>query len=189
VDRALGVRFFEGVEHLVHEADDAPCVERRFLGPLDLDGVIPSNGRRVAGLAQGYAGERDPLGLPDEMLDAEGRFCINPQFEWAGGGFATTAGDLARWGHALYAGAALDEEARARMLDARPAPQLGPGARYGLGCFAWSVEGGVAYGHSGFFPGYLTELRHFPEQGVTIALQVNTSDPSALPRSLAALSA
>jgi D-alanyl-D-alanine carboxypeptidase len=162
-------------------------VARRFLEPLELGGVVPSNGRRVPGLVQGYAGEHDPLGLPDAMLDAEGRFCINPQFEWAGGGFATTARDLARWGRALYAGGALDDETRALMLDAEPAPELGPGVRYGLGAFAWPTEAGLAYGHAGFFPGYLTELRHFPERGVTIALQVNTSDPRALPRSLAEL--
>jgi GNAT superfamily N-acetyltransferase len=31
-------------------------------------------------------------------------------------------------------------------------------------------------GHSGFFPGYSTELRHFPDRGITVALIVNASD-------------
>jgi D-alanyl-D-alanine carboxypeptidase len=36
---------------------------------------------------------------------------------------------------------------------------------------------GPSWGHSGFFPGYQTELVHFPNLGVTMALQVNTSGP------------
>jgi D-alanyl-D-alanine carboxypeptidase len=44
--------------------------------------------------------------MPDEMISG-GKFVINPQFEWGGGGFATSARDLARWGHELYLGRAL----------------------------------------------------------------------------------
>ena len=162
-------------------------VRERLLAPLELDGVVPADSRSVPGLVQGHAGSQDPLGLPDRVLDAQGRFCINPQFEWAGGGFATTGGDLARWGCALYAGNVLDDAQRAAMLTGEEAPELGKGVRYGLGAILRTTEHGPAVGHSGFFPGYMSELRFWPEHGIAVAVQVNTSEFSALPRPLGAL--
>jgi len=151
-------------------------VERWFLKPLMMTGVAPTTSRRVPGLVPGYAGPRDPLGLPDEVL-ANGVFVINPQFEWTGGGFATSAIDLARWGHALYAGAALTPKARALMIDAAVPAQLGPNTKYGLGVIIRETPVGTVWGHSGFFPGYQTELIHVVGTGTTIALQVNSSAP------------
>jgi D-alanyl-D-alanine carboxypeptidase len=154
-------------------------VRRRFLGPLKLTHVVPTTSRRIAGLVQGYAGTRDPLGLPDEVISG-GQFVVNPQFEWTGGGYATSAGDLARWGHALYAGSALTASARTLMIDAAVPARLGPETRYGLGVIVRpATPAGRAWGHSGFFPGYLTELLHLPDAGVTLAIQVNTSATGA----------
>src|SRR5262245_42531547 len=90
-------------------------VDNRFLRPLNLRGVKPTTSRRIPGLANGYAGPRDPLGLPDEVVP-NGVFVINPQFEWTGGGYATTAGDLARWGHFLYSGKAVSTKMRDLMI-------------------------------------------------------------------------
>jgi D-alanyl-D-alanine carboxypeptidase len=87
-------------------------VERWFLKPLMLSGVVPTTSRRVPGLVPGYAGPKDPLGLPDEVM-TNGVFVINPQFEWTGGGYATSAGALAQWGHALYTAKAISVRARA----------------------------------------------------------------------------
>ena len=81
-------------------------IARRFLAPFGLSRIRPSTSRRIPGLIPGYAGPRDPLGLPDEVL-VDGALVINPQFEWAGGGYATSALDLARWGSALYTGRAI----------------------------------------------------------------------------------
>ena len=66
-------------------------VERWFLKPMKLDGIVPTTSRRIPGLVAGYAGPKDPLGLPDEVVQ-NGVFVINPQFEWTGGGYATTRG-------------------------------------------------------------------------------------------------
>jgi D-alanyl-D-alanine carboxypeptidase len=38
---------------------------------------------------------------------------------------------------------------------------------------------GPTWGHSGFFPGYQTELLHAPDAGVTLAMQINSSAPRA----------
>jgi hypothetical protein len=34
---------------------------------------------------------------------------------------------------------------------------------------------GTSYGHSGFFPGYMTDMMYFPDAKIAVAVQVNTS--------------
>jgi D-alanyl-D-alanine carboxypeptidase len=154
-------------------------VRTRFLEPLKLTRIVPSNTRRIPGLVPGYAGARDPLGLPDEVV-SNGQFVVNPQFEWTGGGFATSPLDLARWGHALYTGRAIGASGRKLMIDAAVPARLGPETRYGLGVIVRpTTPAGPAWGHSGFFPGYVTELIHLPDAGITLAIQLNTSDGRA----------
>ena len=154
-------------------------IARRFLAPLKLTGVVPQVSRRIPGLAPGYAGANDPLGLPDEMMQG-GQLAVNPQFEWAGGGFATSPVDLARWGHTLYASASgpITAKMRARMIDAAVPARLGPQVTYGLGVIVRpATPVGRTWGHSGFFPGYQTELVHAVDRGITLAIQINTSAP------------
>jgi D-alanyl-D-alanine carboxypeptidase len=152
-------------------------VDRRFLKPLKLAGVRPSTSRRIPGLVPGYAGPRDPLGLPDEMM-AKGALAINPLFEWTGGGYATSALDLACWGHALYTAQAISPGMRDLMISSAVPARLGPETRYGLGVIVRAAgPAGPTWGHSGFFPGYQTELVHAVDSGVTLALQINSSAP------------
>ncbi len=66
------------------------------------------------------------------MLRA-GKMIINPQFEWTGGGYASTAADLARWAKAFHEGKAFDAALLPQVLDGVEAPMLGRGAKYGLG--------------------------------------------------------
>ncbi len=161
-------------------------VETRLLEPLGLDNTVPSDSREISGLVQGYAGPGNPFTGSDEVIGEDGRFVINPQFEWAGGGFASTAADLARWAAALYGGKVLEAESIAEMLEGVPAP-LGPGARYGLGVIIQETPLGVTFGHSGFFPGYLTQMAYFPDHRIAVAVQVNSSVPQALGRPLGAM--
>ncbi len=149
-------------------------MQRRLLEPLALENTVPSNSRRIPGLVQGYAGAENPLGVPDQVI-VDGEFVINPQFEWTGGGIASTAEDLALWAKALYEGRAFDPSMLPVMLDAVPA-RLGPGAEYGLGVIVRETPLGPAWGHSGFFPGYLTEMAYFPDHGIAVAVQINSSD-------------
>ncbi len=152
-------------------------LQRRVLNPLSLRATVPSNRRSIPGLAQGYAGPRNPFG-PSEMLDG-GVFAFNPQFEWTGGGIASTGGDLARWMWALFRGRAFDPDFLPVMLEGVPA-RLGPNAQYGLGVIIRPSPLGESWGHSGFFPGYLAEAAYFPDHDVAVAVQVNTSDFGAL---------
>ena len=154
-------------------------IRARFLTPLKLIGVVPQISREIPKLVSGYAGPNDPLGLPDEMM-VSGRLVINPQFEWAGGGFATSGGDLARWGHALYAaaGGPVTSVMRNLMVNAAVPARLGPQVSYGLAVIVRpTTPVGPVWGHSGFFPGYQSELVHAVERGITVAVQINTSAP------------
>ena len=101
---------------------------------------------------------------------------MNPQFEWTGGGIASTTADLARWGKLLYEGRAFDPSLLPRMLDGVPS-KLGRDVRYGLGVMTRPTALGAAWGHSGFFPGYATELLYFPDLEIAAAIQVNATAP------------
>jgi len=149
-------------------------MSRRLLVPLGLENTVPTNTRRVPGLIQGYAGMENPFRVPDAVI-VDGEFAINPQFEWTGGGLASTTEDLARWAKALYEGRAFDNSLLPLLLDGVPA-RLGPNTQYGLGVIIRSTRLGASWGHSGFFPGYLTEMAYFPDHEIAVAVQVNTSD-------------
>ena len=159
-------------------------LKKRVLEPHGLKDTVAADSRTVPGLVQGYAGADNPFGGTDEMIK-DGRFAVNPQFEWTGGGLAVTSLDLARWGKLLYEGKALPPEMMATLLDGVPA-RLGPESKYGLGVIIRPSPLGITYGHSGFMPGYQTELVYFPDLKTAIAVQVNSSARGATGRSLRA---
>jgi D-alanyl-D-alanine carboxypeptidase len=168
IERVTGKRYYD-------------LVRKRVLGPLKLKKTVPSDSRVIHGLAQGYAGEGNPFGGTDAMIH-DGKFVINPQFEWTGGGMASTAEDLAVWAKALYEGRAFPAKLMPQVLTGVTAPMLGKEARYGLGVIIRPTPLGTAYGHSGFFPGYITEMVYFPDHKIALALQVNSSVPRAVGR-------
>ena len=149
-------------------------MQRRLLEPLGLRNTVPSDSRTIPGLVQGYAGPNNQFGGTDAMI-VNGRFAINPQFEWTGGGIASTSEDLARWAKAMYEGRGYPSALMPQALDGVPARGLGQNSRYGLGVILRQTPLGLTYGHSGFFPGYLTEVMYFPDTKVAIAVQTNTS--------------
>jgi D-alanyl-D-alanine carboxypeptidase len=147
---------------------------RRLLKPLKLADTIPQDGPRLKGVIQGYAGPNNPFGGTDGMI-VNGKFVINPQFEWTGGGYASTTQDLARWVKMIYEGKAFSPDLLPQVLDGVAAPMLGRETKYGLGAIIRKTQVGTSYGHSGFFPGYMTDMAYFPDQKVAVAVQVNTS--------------
>ena len=149
-------------------------LRERLLGPLGLKATMAPESRTIPGLIQGYAGPDNPFGGTDAMVQ-EGRIAFNPKSEWTGGGVVSTAADLSRWGKLLYEGKAFDPALLPVMLKGVPAPELGPDMAYGLGVILRTSELGPTYGHSGFFPGYRTQLLYFPDHRLAVAVQVNTS--------------
>ncbi len=150
-------------------------IRKNLLAPLKLKYTFPSDRRKLTGLAQGYAGEGNEFGGKDKVINENGLFIINPQFEWAGGGYYSTSEDLAKWAKHLYEGRAFDPTLLPLLLQSVPA-KLGKGTNYGLGVIIRQTPVGIAQGHSGFFPGYLTEMYYFPEHKISIAVQANSSD-------------
>jgi D-alanyl-D-alanine carboxypeptidase len=157
-------------------------IERRLLKPLGLRDTIPSDRQRLPGLVPGYAGANNPFG-GDAMMK-NGALTLNPQFEWAGGGYATTAADLARWIAAFCEGRAFDRSLFAEVFRGVDAPSLGTGSKYGLGVHIDKTRAGTAYGHGGYFPGYVSFVRWYADQRLAVALQINTSDDKLFARDM-----
>ena len=156
-------------------------LQERWIKGLDLDDTVRCAGRRIEGLVQGHVGPGDPL-VKRELMLVNGELPFDPSFEGAGGGWASTTADLARWARHLWReeGGAIAPELMPDLLDGVEAPMLGPGARYGLGVILHEGEHGPSLGHSGYFPGYLTEMRYWSEHDLAIAVQINSSQPEAL---------
>jgi D-alanyl-D-alanine carboxypeptidase len=148
---------------------------RRFLEPLGLELTLPQDRRRVPNLSQGYAVQSAALfGVPPKVVE-DGALVFNPLIEWTGGGLFNNPQDLVRWASALYGGSAMDgpylDDLLGSVAPAGPEPV---DVSYGLGVGIYQTPFGQAYGHSGFFPGYLSTLRYFPDHGIAVAMQMNT---------------
>ena len=149
-------------------------IERAYLRPLDLSATSPSVSTTIPRLVTGYDGAAGMFGR-DAMLE-NGQLLYNPQFEWGGGGFVSRPVDLARWISAIRHGhafpAALWPEVIAK-------PEGIPRAErhwIGMGLHVDSVGRGVAFGHSGYMPGYVTWMRWYEAFGISLAIQTNASD-------------
>ncbi|HEX4951078.1 MAG TPA: serine hydrolase domain-containing protein [Blastocatellia bacterium] len=151
-------------------------VQRRLLKPLKLERTIPSDRRVLPEVIPGYSMPNSPFGFEGRMI-RDGQFVFNPQMEWTGGGFASTAEDLARWAKALYEGRVLKPEVLQQMLtgvETGTGRGGGKDTKYGLACQIRPSDWGVSYGHGGWFPGYLSEMEYFPEKKIAIAVQFNS---------------
>ena len=170
IERVTGKKFY----------DEA---RKRFIKKFKLDGTIAQESPVMPGVVQGYAGAANPFGGKDAMIE-NGKFVVNPQLEWTGGGWASTSHDLARWAKLYFEGKAFDDSLMPQVLDGVDAPMLGREAKYGLCAIIRKTAAGTSYGHSGFFPGYMTDMMYFPDQRIAVAVQVNTSVPQDLGKPL-----
>ena len=103
------------------------------------------------------------------------------------GSLAGTSGDLARWARALYRGDVLGPTGTGLLLsDFNRTTGYLPGVAYGYGVQALSIDGHPSLGHSGRLLGFRGAVRHFPVDGLTIAVLTNQSraDPGAVVRAL-----
>jgi D-alanyl-D-alanine carboxypeptidase len=158
-------------------------VRDAFLKPLALEQTSPSDRRNIPGLATGYfddAFTRALLGSETSRLES-GLLAYNPAVEWTGGGFATSAGDLATWGKALYEGRAMRGDYLEALLGPEAAHLAGGQSTYHLGQGIRRTEQGLAYGHNGWIPGYVSFFAYYPEYGFSIAAQFNTTTDSSSP--------
>ena len=153
-------------------------IESNFLTLYRLHHTGASDRPEIPGLVQGYAGPESLFGQ-DEMVQS-GRLIYNPQFESGGGGYVSTSTDLARW-ITLFATSTLFSEARWREATTVTHHDSTDGTHaYGLGIHVDSTAADVAYGHSGYIPGYVSWVRWYAAPSIAVAIQTNTSDPARL---------
>ena len=99
-------------------------------------------------------------------------------YKWAGGGFLSTAEDLARFGSALLKPGFLKQDTLA-MIFSRQKTSDGQKTKYGLG---WFIHDAGDHGperqfeHSGGVAGSSSWLVIYPDQGVVIAWMQNSND-------------
>ena len=152
-------------------------VQRNILDPHGLQATSPSVTQEMKGITAAYTGRMfgDIFG---EKVSEIGRYGMGPQFEWTGGGFITTSSDLARWVNKLYTGKVLKPELT-KMIFTPVNRQTGAASTttgYGFGSEIFATPYGLAYGHTGFMPGFVSLMAYLPDYDLAIALQVN-SDP------------
>jgi D-alanyl-D-alanine carboxypeptidase len=161
-----GVLSEPGLERLVYQDAELPTP------PLAAPFVIRPGRQSVPG--------------PIELLEIGGGYlparCLASSAGPAGG-MASDAMTLARWGYLLYGGSVLGDEALAEMADFENG--------YGLAAHDHHSTFGVpALGHEGTVPGYTTQLLAFPEEGLSVAVLMNTNgDESDMTRIAAQLRA
>jgi len=154
-------------------------IVRRFLYRLNLPFTGPQAGVLQAGLVQGYLppGNRGlPPELPETMI-VRGVLRWNPLSEWAGGGFISNSGELARWAKLLWSGEAMHGSYLDEMVGSINPASTKDGTSYALGVsIAYHPEWGTVYSHGGVYPGYGTYVVYLPEIDVAAAVQVNNSN-------------
>ncbi|RIV71562.1 serine hydrolase domain-containing protein [Flagellimonas aequoris] len=151
-------------------------VDSNILAPYRLKNVQPQLSRKIPNLPTGYNGTKDPF-YPGTVTK-NGVYQYNLQFEWAGGGYVVNVLDLAKAGKLIYENQIFKADLMPEFLKGIDAKELG--GQWGLGVHVSQIEGVTTYGHSGFFPGYITNMVYFPRSKVGIAFQVNVSDRERL---------
>ena len=168
-------------------------IARRFLYPLRLRHTSPSLSTTETGFSQGYVPANAPFwpllgiggpGRRGAFMQEPGMHPVNPRFEGAGGGFTTTAHDLALWAKLLYENHAFRGDYMQLVLGAI-GPQDDESRRISpvaLGTFIWdpakgyklaSPISGTQYGHLGVYGGYNAAEMYFPRWKVSVAMMLN----------------
>lgn len=158
----------------VYKKDLFEEIRKLILQPYQLEDTEPALQRSLKNLANGYARTGSGLKVEGKVL-IDGKHQINPQMEGAGGGFVSSARNLARWAKVYHSLPYVSSSLREQIFQGVDAA-TGRGHQYGLGVQLRPTPIGMGYGHGGWFPGYLSEMDYFPERNLAVALQVNTDD-------------
>ncbi|HEX2753844.1 MAG TPA: serine hydrolase domain-containing protein [Candidatus Limnocylindrales bacterium] len=171
----------------------ADAIRTRLLEPVGLAATWYQAGEAARSpLAHGYrfVGTKRtarPIDLEDGSGIAPFRSVITAAA--GAGSMAGTSTDLARWARALYGGKVLGPQGTATLLSGfSKTTNYLPGVVYGYGVQAFSIDGHPSLGHSGRLLGFRSAVRHFPIDGLTIAVLTNQSraDPGVIVRALLA---
>jgi D-alanyl-D-alanine carboxypeptidase len=172
----------------------ADAIRTRLLKPAGLAATWYQAGEAATStLAHGYRFAATRLtAAPIDLDDGSGIAPFRSVVTAAGGAgsMAGTSADLARWARALYGGKVLGPQGTAMLLSGfSKTTNYLPGVAYGYGVQAVTIDGHASLGHSGRLLGFRSAVRHFPIDGVTIAVLTNQSraDPGLIVRALLAV--
>ena len=148
-------------------------MKKRCLSPFEHINTSPADKRKLKGLVTGYCMVKE-LGLPDKV-GGNNVFPFNPQMEWTGGGVVTNTSDLVKWCRQFHSGEIFSAELLEQIhKPAFPQTDLSDNALYGFATIIWKDKFGISYGHTGFFPGYVSIMQYYPDRDTSFALQINT---------------
>ncbi len=144
------------------------------------DDITPANTRSIDRLAAGFA-RGDVIaalaGMTGRTTDESGVLRHDPSLEYTGGGLALTPRALARFYWKLAHGQIVSPTSFEQMTGSSlPVVKTAEvTSSYGLGIF---ITERAAFGryisHSGFFPGYTSNVGYFLDHGFAAAVQFNT---------------
>ena len=143
--------------------------------------ITPADTRAIDRLAAGYA-KGDILarlsGVNGRSTDENGRLRNDPSLEYTGGGLAVTPRSLAEFYWRLARGEIVSAHSFAEMVGSTVAqatnnPAIETG--YGLGFYVTRRDGfGTYVSHSGYYPGYTSNVACFLDYGFAVAIQQNS---------------
>jgi D-alanyl-D-alanine carboxypeptidase len=148
-------------------------IDERYIKKLSLKDTEPSTKRTFTNFSNGN--HNNGALFANGWAIKEGRLVLNPQFEWAGGGYVTNPRDLATWIRALVSQDVLDPATRTKMQQGVPA-RTGRNHEYAYGLMLRPSEIGKSLGHGGWYPGYITDVQNFPDTGVTVCIMANSDN-------------
>ena len=145
-------------------------LDRYILTPHDIP-ALPAISDTMPDISQGYVNTTFltfVAGISGPAI-VEGIMQAHPKTEWTGGGLMTTPEILATFYHKLANGEIVKPATFEQMHTAGLKLPDTPW-HYGYGLY---VQDDMT-GHSGWYPGYTSNARHFANDNVTIAMQSNT---------------
>lgn len=145
-----------------------PFMERRVFGPMGMTRTIPEYPDSIIPWrARAYV-------HADSLSPAQNAPYVDNSYKWAGGGFLSTAEDLARLGRNLLDGKVLRPETRDLLWTSQ---KLKDGSETGYG-IGWRTTRDAAgrrrVGHTGGAMGGTSNLVIYPDQRLVLALIVNS---------------
>lgn len=148
--------------------DYVSYVNAHVCGPAGMKTIQPDNPYKI--IPHRAAGYRRGLGVgTDALLNAH---MVDVTNKIPGGGWCSTAGDLARFAIALADEKLVKRATLDRMWTAQKTTSGAP-TPVGLGCFVKNAEGGKLIYHSGGQPKVSTFLMLQPEKRTAVALMCN----------------
>jgi len=175
-----GYYLLGGVIERVEEKSLAAVLKDRFFTPLGMTLTALDDERDIVpGRAMGY--DADPQ---VRFRNAE---CYATSWAAAAGAMRSTASDLIRWNNALFGGKVLQASSFEAMIapgkldDGRLSSSAIEGedplagGTYGYGLVIGELDGHAWVGHAGGIDGFSSFLTEFPDDGITVAINANSS--------------